>query len=376
MKKLMILGAIAAATVGYGAEASYLAQVYDATLTVKTGVCKEGKATAATVKYYESVYGKDNSPLEAKEEAGFRKQATIKIAGVFWGCECETIADPRWRRYRPVNGLGRNLGGYAFWNQTSDTYYVIPNTVFGWACLNRIGNDFKTVEGTWVLANNVDPQALYLMGAGFGKASVAANTCRSIISTISGSFAGFRMPGTDDLVGSCPYCGIDGCSVEPFCDRCGGWIENLDLTAAYGTWSIKFNSSASNKLKKNMSITKSYKFKKAGDLAAVLARMEDWCYKMDHDGNDAGTDHGEPLERKDLQAAFTYAINPTYRVVDGVVVDASGDEVETDDEAYLADLGYSKYTVDEGDSDVAPIIDVADLIDMIVEGGEEEEDAS
>ena len=34
MKKLMIRGAIAAATVGYGAEASYLAQVYDATLTV------------------------------------------------------------------------------------------------------------------------------------------------------------------------------------------------------------------------------------------------------------------------------------------------------------------------------------------------------
>ncbi len=374
MKKLMILGAIAAATAGYGAEASYLAQVYDATLTVKTGVCKEGKATAATVKYYESIYGTGGSLFERGEEAGFRKQATIKIAGVFWGCECETIADPRWRRYRPVNGGGRSLGGYAFWNQTADTYYVIPNTVFGWALLNRIDNDFKKVEGAWVLANNVDPQALYLMGAGFGKASVAAVTCRSIINNISGNFAGFRMPGTDDLVGSCPYCGIGDCSIEPFCDTCGGWIDNTDLTAAYGTWKIKFNTSAANKLKRTTRITQSYKFKKAGNLAAVLERMENWAILMDRFGaaDDDDTDHGEPIDCDTLKVAYTYGIDSSLSIVDGEVVDAAGDAVEADEEYYLSILGYSLYEKEEGESDVTPIIDIEELLNLVVECSDDE----
>lgn len=376
MKKLIVIGAVAASVVGFGAEASYLAQVYDAALTVKTGVCKEGKATAATVKYYESILGKDNSPLEKGEEAGFRKQATRKIAGVLWGCECETIADPRWRRYRPINGNGVSLGGYAFWDQTANTYFVIPNTVFGWACLNRIGNDFKSVEGAWVLANNVDPQALYLLGAGFGKASVAANPCRSIISKISGSFAGFRMPGTDDLVGSCPYCGIGDCSVEPFCELCGGWIDNFDMTAAYGTWSIKFNKSAANKLKRSMRITQSYTFKKAGDLKDVLARMEDWCVRMDRAGQamDEDVDHGTVIDPDDLKLAYTYAIDSTLKInEDGEVVDASGDAVEADEDAYLALLGYTKFEKQEGESDITPIIDIAELLDAVVEGGSSDE---
>ena len=127
MKKLMILGAIAAATVGYGAEASYLAQVYDVALTLKTGVCKPGKATSGTVKYYESYVGKGNSPVAKGTEMGFRKQATRKITGVIWGCECETIAFPAWRVYASTTGF--NLGGYAFWDQAANTYFVLPNTV-------------------------------------------------------------------------------------------------------------------------------------------------------------------------------------------------------------------------------------------------------
>ena len=340
-------------------------------------MCKQGKATAATVKYYESIFGVGGSPVERGEEAGFRKQATRKILGVFWGCECETIADPRWRRYKPVNGGGRSLGGYAFWDQTADTYFVLPNTVFGWGCLNRITADFKSVEGTWILANNVDPQALYLMGAGFGKASIAANTCRSIISSMSGSFAGFRMPGADDHdVGSCPYCGIDVCNIEPFCFGCA-WIDGTDLTAAYGTWSIKFNKTAANKLKKTMQITKSYTFKKAGNLKDVLARLENWVIALDRSGNDTETEHGEEIDSDTLKVGYAYAVDSSLKIVDGEVVDANGDALDDAEEYYLAELGYSKFELaDDGESEVTPVIDIESIINAVVEGEEAEDDES
>lgn len=374
MKKLMIVGAIAAATVGYGAEASYLAQVYDATLTVKTGVCKEGKATAATVKYYESILGRDNSPFASGDEAGFRKQATRKILGVFWGCHCDTIAAPQWGFVQNT----ANLEGYVFWDQASETHFVIPNTKFVWALLNRINNDFKTVEGTWILANNVDPQALYLMGAGFGKASVAANCDRSIISNISGNFAGFRFPGTDDLVGDCPYCNLDGCSIVPFCAPCAPGVVNTQLTAAYGTWKIKFNTSAAKKLSKKMKITESYTFKKAGNLKDVLARMERWAvaYRNNRTANaDYGDDEDVALDPDELKSAYNFAVVSGAKLTeDGtVVIGADADEVEED--AYLSELGYQLYSETyEGDEDA--LIDIGALIDQVVESDDSGDDES
>jgi len=272
MKKLIVIGAIAASAVGFGAEASYLAQVYDVAITMKTGVCKAGKATAATVKYYEAYLGKGNAPFDKGMEMGFRSQSTRKITGVIWGCDCETIAFPAWRVY--LSRGNYNLGGYAFWDQTANTYFVLPNTRFAWDCLNRITKDFKTVEGAWRLGNNVPRQAMSLTGAGFGKASIASMPCRSIVSKISGSFGGFRLPGLDDLVSDCPYCGVGNCNVRPFCEWCNFWTPARFLTAAYGSWSIKFNKSAANRLAKNMRITQSYTFKKAGALPTVLGRME------------------------------------------------------------------------------------------------------
>jgi hypothetical protein len=356
MKKLMIVGAMAAASVAFGAEASYWAQVYDATLTMKTGVCKAGKATAATVKYYESIWGSGNAPVEKGDEMGFRKQATRKISGLFWGCECETIAFPAWRRYSPQDGNGKFLGGYAFWDQAADTYFVLPNTVFGWGILNRINNDFKTVEGAWVLANNVNPQALYLMGAGFGKASIATKRCRSIISKISGSFAGFRFPGTDDLVGSCPYCGIDGCTVVPFCDLCWFWTANTRLTAAYGTWSIKFNKKAANKLKSKARITQSYTFKKAGNLPLVLSLMEEFVEKLDKKGADADTDAAYLMPADEVKAAYLYAVSGGEGVViynDGSyeLSESYSEDYSDYEEAYLDKLRYSLITEEDLEGD-------------------------
>lgn len=391
MKKLMIVGAMAAASVAFGAEASYWAQVYDAALTMKTGVCKAGKATAATVKYYEAYLGTGNAPVEKGEEMGFRKQSSRKISGLFWGCECETIAFPAWRRYSPrptAGGNGRFLGGYAFWDQAANTYFVLPNTVFGWGILNRINNDFKTVEGAWVLANNVNPQALYLMGAGFGKASVAARPCRSIISKMSGSFAGFRFPGTDDLTGTCIYCGIDDCNVRPFCEACFFWTSNTRLTAAYGTWSIKFNAKAAKKLAGKGRITQSYTFKKAGNLAEVLAWMEVFVDWLDQNGADTDEDEDAAdrlMDPDTVKSVYYYGAAKAagYNVSEEDALDAG-------EEDYLALLGYSP--IDEADlegedlecdecaensAEASVFPSVVDLIDGVVNGdaGSEEDES-
>jgi hypothetical protein len=311
MKKLMILGAIAAATVGYGAEASYLAQVYDVSLTLKTGVCKAGKVTKGTIKFYEAYVGKDNYWNDKGDEMSFRKQASRKITGVIWGCDCETIAFPAWRAYRATAGW--NLGGYAFWDQAVDNYYVLPNTVFGWLCLNRITDSFKTVEGSWQLVNNLDPQWMFMTGAGFGKASIAKQPCRSIVSKISGSFAGVRWPGLDDLATDCAYCGIGNCNVRPFCEICRIWTRNAILTAAYGSWSIKFNKKASNKLKNTAFITKSYTFKKAGDLPNVLANMEMFVRAFGRNGGFPGIAMGDRAVLAPLvvRLAYLYGLAPS-----------------------------------------------------------------
>jgi len=328
MKKLMILGAIAATAVGYGAEASYLAQVYDVAITMKTGVCRASKATAATVKYYEAYLGKGNAPFDKGTEMGFRRQATRKITGVIWGCDRETIAFPAWRVYA-ANGGNFNLGGYAFWDQTAQTYFVLPNTRFAWDCLNRITADFKTVEGAWRLGNNVPRQAMSLTGAGFGKASIASMPCRSIISKISGNFAGFRLPGLDDLVSDCPYCGVGNCNVRPFCEWCNFWTPARFLTAAYGSWNIKFNKSAANRLARTMRITQSYTFKKAGTLATVLGRMETAVQLLGRNGLLAGnawiaSNDGRQaarLTRPQVMVAYAYGLVPAaVTIANGTVV--------------------------------------------------------
>jgi hypothetical protein len=314
MKKLIILGAVAAMSAAYGAEASYLAQVYDASLTLKTGVCRPGKVTSGTVKFYQA-HGLTKAWLEARgivkgSEMAFRKQATRKITGVIWGCDCETIAFPAWRAYRATAGW--NLGGYAFWDQSADNYYVLPNTAFGWLCLNRITDNFKSVEGSWQLANNLNPQWMYMLGAGNGKASIASRPCRSIISSISGSFAGVRWPGMDDNATDCAYCGIGNCNVRPFCEVCRIWTRNRQLTAAYGSWSIKFNKTASNKLKNTAFITSSYTFKKAGNLPRVLRNMEVFVRNFGRLGGFPGIAQGDRAIMAPLvvRLAYLYGIAP------------------------------------------------------------------
>ena len=259
MKKLMIMAAAAAMAGTVFAVGD--AQVYDAKLTVKTTGCVNGKFTKAL----ESFPDKDAPAFNAVkgDSVLYRKQATRKINGVFWGCDCETIASPAWRLYTGVNtktGADKKphtVGGYAFWDATKSSNlipFTIPYVSFEWLVLNRI-DQMKSVEGTWILRDRAADEALFLVGAGFGTCYNKDDECASYIKSISGNFAGFLQyaSGADD---GCVFCGTTDydCLVAPFC-WCQNVLDTTYLTAAYGTWSITYNASNSKTLKKKRYIT-------------------------------------------------------------------------------------------------------------------------
>lgn len=259
---------IAAATVAIGtgayAAANLDAQVYDVNLTVKTTACKEIKIT----KTIATLEGFDYSDVKG-ETLAVRKQASTKIAGVIWGCECETIANPAWRLYND----GTTIGGYLFWNVGGEGPFNIFTTAFKWAVFNRIDNGDKA-EGVWALANADIDNTVAFLGAGFGK--VKGTTCRTVLSSMNGNFAGFLLAGSD--ASGCAFCGGDTCTAWQVCP-CTAMYYDLSLTAAYGTWKIKYNKSASLKLRRTGRITQSYNFKKAGNTAALFAKVEEYVAK-------------------------------------------------------------------------------------------------
>ena len=262
MKKLMIAAAavVAGASV-YAASSSKLeAQVYDVNLTVKSTACKEIKYT----KTIATLEGWNYSDVKG-ERLSVRKQGSTKIAGVIWGCECETIANPAWRTYNN----GRTVGGYLFWNVGGETCFNIFTTTFKWAVFNRIDTGDKA-EGVWALVNKDAYNTVGFLGAGFGK--VSGTNCRTVLSSMSGNFAGFILAGSD--ASGCAFCGGTDCTAWYVCPCTPNGIYDLSLTAAYGSWKIKYNKSASTKLRRTGRITQSYNFKKAGDTALLFTKVE------------------------------------------------------------------------------------------------------
>lgn len=303
MKKLMIAAATVAIGAGVYAATALDAQVYDVNLTVKSTACKDAKYTK-TIALLE---GWDYKDVKG-EEISVRKQATTKIAGVIWGCECETIANPAWRLYNFKNGHYNTIGGYLFWNVGGEHPFNIFTTAFAWAVFNRIDNGDKA-EGVWALVNQDVDNTVGFLGAGFGK--VSGTTCRTVLSSMSGNFAGFLLAGSD--AAGCAFCGGMDCTAWQVCP-CTGVYYDLDLTAAYGSWKIKYNKSASKKLRKNGRITESYNFKKAGDTAEIFAKVERAVARGDFGATDDDDDEywddgygvidefGEPVDVDDVGA--------------------------------------------------------------------------
>lgn len=271
MKKIVIAATVAALAGGVFADT----QVYDMTLTVKTTASKENqKASGLMV----STVDKAGYGYAKNSRVTLRKQASMKIQGLFWGCDCDTIALPAWRRYN--SGA---IGGYVFWDSKSgDPYLAWPFTVFQWSLMNRI-DKFQKVEGTWQFAQiqggRVEDNLMGFVGAGFGTVKETSNTghlgtkwpynwgtgfapvspeapvCNgAYVSAMSGNFAGFKLGSSD-----CVFCS-DIEDVIPFCS-CVTPDISVALTAAYGTWKLKYNASASKNLKKGYYITQSVKNK-------------------------------------------------------------------------------------------------------------------
>ena len=247
MNKINVFAAAALLTFGAFADA----QVYELTLTLKTTVTKSGSITSVVC----------DTP--SSEVNLYRKRSTVKIKGLIWGCDCDTIANPA-KSSDPTETYG-----YIFWNET--THQVIDSE-FAWKVLNRIDKKLNKAEGAWT----IEADDLVLLGGGFGdvKDSVSKATCTitsTILTPMSGNVAGWMglpsvvvtkgtaddcykcqvIEGTDEVVAFAP--GWSLCT----CD------EGSESTAVSGTWKLKYLSSASKKwgsVDASASITTVYSF--------------------------------------------------------------------------------------------------------------------
>ena len=308
MKKLMI--AAASAVMVGSAFAVGEAQVYDFTATIKSGVCRQARVTRALMNYFDqnrsarSVYW---GQYATGEEIGLRKQTSMRIGGVIWGCDCDTIARPYWGNPRALPS--RYLSGYMFWNETTEELYVpftwaAPTqevTTFRWLVLNRIDTMTKC-EGSFVLNARWPSQRLLLQGAGFG--TVKNTGCDTVISTISGNIAGWRFAANEAY--GCVFCAANGCVVAPICDQCLELALGVDTrmwTAASGTWKLKYNQTATRRLRRNPFISKTYSFPRKSGQAALFAEVADrvnaWLNGLNYASYDDDDDEDVDFDEKD-----------------------------------------------------------------------------
>ncbi|MCQ2389785.1 MAG: hypothetical protein MJ240_00050 [Kiritimatiellae bacterium] len=236
--------------------ASADAQFYEVDIKVKTTVTQSG-----TPKMVACDMRTDQSTL-------YRKQGSVTIKGVIWGCDCDTLI-----KGEPYTS-STNAFGYFFWNVTSQKPL---NVKLEWPIANRIDKSAAKCELTWILSS--EDGTFYLVGSGFGslKDNVLKdkNTCTllsSIISPVSGSFAGWMLPGavvtTKATSGTCNWCEkIEGTEAVtatapgwPICLECGETCSLNQGSSAFGTWKIKYNKKISAKLQKATKITEAYTF--------------------------------------------------------------------------------------------------------------------
>lgn len=261
MKKLMI----AAAAVAMIGSAFADAQVYEYKLSLKSTTCKENKAIDG--------YLIKMGLMEKGEEIVYRTPASLTIKGVSWGCECDEALAGFWGT---TENNDNTWHGLTFWNTKNGAFLgagkddpTIYNGVeFEWDMLNRIGKKASEVE----LAFSIIPSGeavddnfeLKLAGTGkitdklvIDKDTEDVSDCNSYIASVKGSVAGYVNPEAGIVV--CNYCEEYDvyCDVYQFCD-CGDDLTDPDRTVAYGTFTMKYNSAASKKLKTSARIATAY----------------------------------------------------------------------------------------------------------------------
>lgn len=269
MKKLMIAAAVAA--IGAGAFASGTkAQVYDAKITVKTTVCKDGKVSNG---YLTKVL-----EMEKGDSFAYRAQGSRTILGLLWGCGCDEAFAGEW---------GENDNGYwygnLFWDKKTSQWigdtFDSTEVDFGASgdqegFINRIGKKASEVEMYWILkvvptGDDVGDEGK-LNNAGFGKVTDKEDGCDSYISSAKGNTAGY-LPAPGSEYSDCIYCGETGyCEAWNFCECQEDYYKGDEFTAATGTWTLKYNKSASSKLSAKGYITQAGVKSLPKDLLAEL----------------------------------------------------------------------------------------------------------
>ena len=217
------------------------AQVYQFSATLKTTVAARGRVSAAML-----------TCLDESETLVYRKQGTVKLAGLIWGCECEALA--------AVSGWnGEGEDGCVFWDGSNKQ---LLSGEFAWKLLNRIDSTAKKSEGAWTYESD----CYFLTGGGFGSVKVVNEDIT--IPAMSGNLAGWKCaPGYTYKTGKyipCTFC-------DPGQEESEEWItaiawtlcdcgDSEDFTAVSGTWKLKYNATATKKLRNSSSVFDAYKF--------------------------------------------------------------------------------------------------------------------
>lgn len=155
-----------------------------------------------------------------------------------------------------------------------------PMPTFTWWFLQRIGSRAEKVEGVWELLDNYSGFFEYdLIGAGFGTARMGTvnttanlvgmgavagtavnglNECgEAIITSMTGNVAGNITQSGNN--GGCVFCGVVNCVAFPFCN-CASSLGVANTTAAFGTWTLRYNQQLSRRLLANGSIRDCFRF--------------------------------------------------------------------------------------------------------------------
>ena len=227
MKKLMIAAA-AAAMIG-GVQAACEDPVAPTPDPVDCAVAYNFKATlTTTVEKWGKITYKEGDECEGYEKVTvyscYREKGKKTLNGYYYACECACdLADT-------------DAFGLALWD--AKTKCLDEEAAIEWDILQTFGTKFDKVEAMFYLAT-ADGE-FYAAGMG------SVDTKKEIVKSISGDIVGMI---------AAPECTDDCNDVEEDL-RFGSVCEDADIldeasTVAYGSWSLKYNSSLSKKLLKN-----------------------------------------------------------------------------------------------------------------------------
>ena len=264
-------------TCAVAADDDKAAQVYDVKVTIKTTTAKKSSISAAK-----------NAFVPDTDTIVYRTQRSMTWEGVIWGCSCDAILGS-WTVVNQSMGI---VAGCVIWEKKSPNSIIFDEDIH-WRLLNAIDQTGTKCEGAWTIGDSSDTSNAFLSFAGFGtlvlsteksEGDLVVADCMSYVKIISGNVAGW-MPApyvtTVGKKGHCTFCSAeedeedsqDYATAWNFCD-CADFGD-VDFTAVSGTWSIKYNSKLSKKLRNSTSILDVYKKFPQTVKASVAAKISE-----------------------------------------------------------------------------------------------------